>query len=304
MWAALLGLLAGGPLQAQPVVLQAAEAQVVARIDAGQSVAIDVQQRLYLAEGRSRQILVLDSAGTALWTLGGRGVGDGQVQDPRGLEAQDGTFVWVADAQEGVLHRFAQRGPWMTSLRLDPATFDEGSLGVPAARPRLPGEPAEDRQDAFSRPVDLCTGPTGALYALDQHTGRVAWWDARYQPVQWLEPAQGRWLDPVGVAASRDRVYVADQATQTVTVFDVFGTQTAMWADSTWTPLRALVGAPNGVWVLHETGLDYLSQGGVRQQRLVLPSSLGAAVDVAVGPRHVFVLYPDRLVRWSLDPAN
>lgn len=96
------------------------------------------------------QVDVFTDHGDYLWSFGSPGAGDGQFEDPRGIEVAGG-FIYVADTNQRRVQQFSLQGRYISQV------FDEDFE-------RLDGVGADAR---------------GNVYVTDQFTNLVTWYKAK-----------------------------------------------------------------------------------------------------------------------------
>ncbi|VAX18273.1 hypothetical protein MNBD_NITROSPINAE03-1357 [hydrothermal vent metagenome] len=117
------------------------------------SVAKDMAGRLYLSDEFNHRIVVLDSEGKYVRTVGERGSGPGEFWYPRGLaivEFEGGEQLVACDAWNHRIQRFDLDGAFIDAF---------GSIG--------------EGEDQFNEPVAVTPGDEGRIWILDRRNHRI-----------------------------------------------------------------------------------------------------------------------------------
>lgn len=127
------------------------------------AVAIGDNMRIYVAE--QQRVHVFNTEGERLDSWGAAGEDEGQLGLVTGLAIQ-GPNVWVADAGNTVIHRFATNGDWIADVgKRDPQT---GERNIICPSPHLDVAVVDDRTIMFSNPGRW----------------RIEWWDLNGERVR------------------------------------------------------------------------------------------------------------------------
>ena len=204
------------------------------------SIALGPAGHLYLAEGGTNRVLLLDAAGQQLQAWGGQGAGDGQFQFAKssaGLAVDGQGNVYVADNLNYRIQKFDASGRFLlrwgsqgtgdnqfnapSAVAVDPAghvyVADAGGLvDASGARPgdrilKFDGNgkllakfgSAGSKDGQFDEPADLQTDAQGNLFVADWANGRVQKFDPSGKFVtQWDTCGSGQHaaFAPAGVA--------------------------------------------------------------------------------------------------------
>jgi DNA-binding beta-propeller fold protein YncE len=175
-------------------------------------IAVDASGHIYVADSDNNRIQKLDPTGVfiAKWGRNGgdgsSGSGDGEFNDPWGLDvAPDGT-VYVADTFNSRIQVFDTDGTFLA---------------------RWGG------WDVFSQPHDVAVGPDGSVYVLDTGNARVQ----KLTPggvlvTSWGSPGsgEGQFWGPRGIKCdATGNVYVGDTFAHRVQKFSADGAFLCLW---------------------------------------------------------------------------
>lgn len=266
----------------------------VASFANAQSLAATSDGRLYVADAGTDAVVVLDTLGTRLRTLGGAGTGAGSFNAPSDVEPTNGLTLLVADAGNGRIQRFTDEGRFIESLPV--GEIDERSGG---GRPTFDrGEDAPTMQ-ADGRPIAVVSTSANETRAIDAAAGVVRMWDAARRPdgvIGGFGQRAGALGEPVSLALdAQNRLYVADRDLGAVLVYDRFGTyRTTLPARP---DVRAVGVRGDRVYVVSPgriEGLDTMSHHVVQ---VWAGAGLDRAVDAAMVRGRLYVLTPTRLLR-------
>lgn len=167
---------------------------------------------LYVADTENHRIqkFTLDGVFVAQW--GQRGISDGELYYPNGIDVDRNGRVWVANTGNDRIDIFSADGVFERSI--------DGSGG-------------ED--DGFSAPFDLAVTSDDAAYVLDTGNDRVQKWTIDGEFVRsWGGEGKGtgKFDAPKGIAISADGVvYVADTRNHRVQKFTPDGEFVATWGE-------------------------------------------------------------------------
>jgi DNA-binding beta-propeller fold protein YncE len=193
---------------------------------------------------------------------GGKGVGRGQFDFPRGLTVDHSGNVLVADTMNGRIQRFTAAGIFLGlfgAIGRNAGEFQEPQgMGIDSTGNIYVGDLANHRVQKLSRdgrflaqwkgpdpgfygPRDVWVATDDMIYVVDQGRSRIA----KFNPngdVLAVWGSQGRddgqFDEPTAVAvdAANDRVYVADPHNQRIEVFDTNGKFITKWTVKEWQP--------------------------------------------------------------------
>jgi DNA-binding beta-propeller fold protein YncE len=222
--------------------------------EVGGGVAVDDQDRVYVADYANHRVQQFDPAGRLLAVWGREGDRPGEFRLPAGIAVDREGRVYVADAGTGRVQVFDRAGSVLAQW---------SALETTAGQRVRPGALAVDAQ--------------GAVYIADRCADRVAAFDSRGQFVrEWSRPGDvSHDCDarlPSGVAVDRrGTVYLAGSGP--VQAFDWQGRALASWRQG-W-PGEGYLWSPAGVAV-DEQGDVYVADSGkdrVLTFRLLAPAT-------------------------------
>ncbi|MBR8838007.1 MAG: scytonemin biosynthesis PEP-CTERM protein ScyF [Stigonema ocellatum SAG 48.90 = DSM 106950] len=160
---------------------------------------------IYVSDQFNNRVQVLDPNGKALFTFGTQGTGNGQFEQPIGIEVDKYENIYVADSINSRVQVFDKNGNFLTAYG-QPALDASGKIVPP---PGLTDPP-------FGNPVDLTPGRfnwTGGtslkddkLYVGDFFQGRVQVLDVSYGKTSVPEPAPVLGLALLGVVAAASKL--------------------------------------------------------------------------------------------------
>lgn len=182
------------------------------------AVAVDREDRVYVAHRGKRPVLVFDAAGKFL-----RSFGDDFLKTPHGLRIAPDGNVWLTDIGHHQVVKCSPEGKVLLTL---------GTKGQAGATDVL-----------FDRPTDIAITPGGEFYVSDGYgNARVLKFAADGKLLtQWGKKGKGDGEFNLPHALCLDekgRVYVGDRGNERVQVFDGDGKYTTQWRTS---------GAPYGL---------------------------------------------------------
>lgn len=191
---------------------------------------------------------------------GGRGLGRGQFDFPRGMTADRSGNIFVADTNNGRIQKFSPNGVFLLSMGT--AGKGPGELGEPnsiaidgggnlyvteAGNHRVQKLNANGYFVAewkgpgagFYGPRKIALGPDHTLYVVDQGRTRIIKFNSDGQVLTtWGTKGngEGQFDDPTSVAIdpARNRVYVADPRNRRIQVFDGGGKFVSQWPVGEW----------------------------------------------------------------------
>jgi streptogramin lyase len=206
----------------------------------GGGVAVDGQDRVYIADFGNHRVQVFDRDGRLLARWGREGSGPGELRWPHGIAIDGQGRVYVADKENHRIQQFDGAGRFLAAWGSEgagPGQFDRPSMvaadgqgRVYAAdgwHPRLQQFDGRGRfvaawamsgpsAVAVKRVAGLAVDRLGRVYASDT-AGRVHWFTPEGQVLATWDPGQRRgagWLGVAGLAVdANDGLYVAAAVT-------------------------------------------------------------------------------------------
>ena len=143
-------------------------------------IAIDGNGYVYVTDTANNRVMKFTSTGTFSKQWGTAGTATKQFNAPRGI-AVTGTAVWVADYGNNRVEKFNTSGTYSSQ-------FSTGAGTGPRA---------------------IAVDPSnGRLYVAEELTARVSIWTASSRA--FVTTFTGGFLQPMGIAASTNGIYVAD----------------------------------------------------------------------------------------------
>jgi len=195
----------------------------------------DAEGRLYVVDGASGTVTILNRDGSVATSFGRKGTGQGEFNEPWGIAiAQDGS-IFVADTWNHRIQKFTVQGQFITQW----GGYEAGTAP--------PGK--------FYGPRDLVITPAGELLVTDTGNKRIQVFNQQGAPVRTFGSegvGPGQFREPVGIAVDRQgRVYVADTWNQRIQVFDssfrpITEYQVQGWASQSVTNKPYLSVSPDG----------------------------------------------------------
>jgi len=165
--------------------------------------------------------------------------GGNQFIMPHGLSVDPDDNVWVTDVGSQQIHKFSHDGVLLLSI---------GESGVQGAD-----------KSHFALPTDLSFIEDGSVYVSDGYvnTRVIKYTSSGIFDFQWGSPGTqpGNFDLPHGIAASNNRIYVADRSNSRLQIFDHKGGFISEWK-------RERVGRPFGVAVTSSDAEVFVIDGG------------------------------------------
>lgn len=163
-------------------------------------VAVGADQRLWVSATPQDTVLLIDRQGEVVVSI--EQIEDAPLQGPRGLLSDGSGGVYVAEALAGRILHLDQTGALI-------GTLGEWGLG----------------EGEFIKPKDLAAMPGGGLIVIDSHQGvaQLIGTDGTFQQLVSSTDDAYRFAHPLGVAASGDRIFVADAGANAVRVLKAGG---------------------------------------------------------------------------------
>jgi sugar lactone lactonase YvrE len=206
---------------------------------AGKAYGIVVTATGINAAGPGDHVTRYDAAGSLLDQFGGTGSALGQLSAPRGMTADAGGNLYVADALNNRIQKFGPAGAPLASF---------GSKG--------PGD------GQFYTPKDVALDSAGNLYVADSYNNRIE----KFSPAgdfiaKWgtLGSGDGQLKGPTSVVVDREgHVFVSDAQNNRIQEYDSNGTYLAGWGSlgdgvgELMYPQGLTIDAEGALWVVDE----------------------------------------------------
>jgi len=239
---------------------------------------------------------------------GGKGVGRGQFDFPRGIAADHSGNILVGDTNNGRIQKFSPAGVFLSMLGspgYNPGEFKEpngvavdtnGNVYVADVGNHRVQKLAPDGRFiaqwsgpalGFYGPRDIWITSDDVVYVVDQGRSRIVKLDANGAVLAtWGTQGvgDGQFDEPTAVAVDdkRNRVYVADPRNRRIQIFDTTGKFVAKWPIDEWQPAG---------WSFQDLAVD------PEAERLYLTSP---ATDEVL----VYDLEGNRIQALKLEPPN
>ncbi|MEY2539823.1 MAG: hypothetical protein QOG67_3563 [Verrucomicrobiota bacterium] len=194
--------------------------------------------------------------------VGGKGIGNGEFDFPRGLALDRAGNILVADTNNARLQKFSPTGAFINiigTMGSGPGDFNApDGIAVDGSGNIYVADPGNQRVQklapnggflaewqgpppGFYGPRDIAIGPANSIYVVDQGRGRIVRLNADGGVMAtWGSTGNGdgQFHEPTGVAvdAENGRVYVADPRNQRIEVFDLDGKFLVKWKVNEWRP--------------------------------------------------------------------
>lgn len=242
------------------------------------AVAVDGSGNIYIADTNHDRIVKLSPEGKFAKEMGGFGFGPGQFSHPTGLSVERGLNLYVADSQNKRAQLFDLNLNFVASIQ--PAeTLDFHGLGTT---------------------YDVALSPTGDFYVSDTWNDCVVELDNFYaykSKVGSFEAGQGKLTNPQGLTVdAHGNLYVADQGSGRVCVYDDFGTFDKLIGAGALSGPADLAVLGNEIYICDQTQsqiLCYSLKGELLWKQGtpgVLKGELGTPAGVAATPFRLYVI--------------
>ena len=275
-------LLLGPPcLRAQPAadtVLAAKGLGLLASFDEATALGVDPSGGVYVADAGQDVIVQLALDGTIEARHGGSGVQPGAFDAPAAIDPTNGLMLYVADAGNARVQRFAQSFQFLEALPVGPPS------GVPIG-PSYDSRDTNPTERGTGTPVDVVVSPDDAVYVIDaDHRQVLVWDDQRHTPgvIGGFNAGRGALTDPVAVALGPDqRLFVADRGRNAIVVFDAFGNYVTRYAEGLAAEAVSLRFIHDTLWLVTGRAIQCIGPNGRLGQRWTI--SLDAPLVDATG---------------------
>ncbi len=216
------------------------------------AVAVDADNRVYIAESGRHQIAVFDATGKRLRTIGRKGSGEGELLFPSGVAVAGNGDIYASDNGNHQIVVFDRNGKFLRGW---------GGFGSAAGQ--------------LIRPMGLAIAGD-RIYVTDAGNDRVQVFDLGGDPMKSIGEwgtKPGQFQRPVAVAVDRAaNLYVLDQDNNRVQVFDSTGKNPRVWGE--WGPFPGMIAGARG-FCLHEN-LLYIADTMNHRVQVMRPAGKAA----------------------------
>lgn len=291
-----VGLWGAGPISAQPTpdsLLTIEHVRPLAAFDEATALAIDPSGRLYVTDAGQDAVVQLTAEGAVETRHGGPGAQPGAFDDPVAFDPTNGLALYVADAGNARIQRFARSFQFLEALPV--GTPSEGLAG-PTYESRSPN-PVDS---GTGEPIDVAVSRSGEVYIVDAANRHVLAWDAQRRTpgvIGGFEAGAGALDDPVSLALGPDdRLFVADRGRNAIVVFDAFGNYITTYAEGLAAEAESLRIVDGALWLIMPDSIQQVSLSGRLGPRWAVRLE-APLVDAARHDGAWYLLTPDRLYR-------
>lgn len=289
----LLGPTRGHAQLAADTVITAEDVRSMASFDKAMALGIDPSGRLYVADAGQDVIIQLAPNGTVQARHGGPGVQPGTFNGPAAIDPTNGLMLYVADAGNARIQRFAQSFQFLEALPVGPP------VSVPVG-PSYESRDMNPSERGTGTPVAVAVAADDAIYVIDSDNRAVLVWDdQRHTPrvIGGFNAGRGALVDPVALALAPDqRLFVADRGRDAIVVFDAFGSYMATYADGLAAEAVSLRFINRMLWLITADAIQHITPSGRFSQRWTV-SLDEPLVDAARHGGVTYLLTPRRLYR-------
>lgn len=247
------------PQPAPDSVITAQDVQVIARFEDATSLAIDPSGRLYVTDGGADAVVQLSSDGTVQARYGGPGTQPGTFDDPADLDPTNGLALYVADAGNARVQRFARSFQFLEAIPV-------GRSSGAAANPTYDRQDAGGFSDGTGRPIAVAVSDADELFVVDAAENHVVHWGPRRREpraIGGFEAGPGALREPVALALGPDdRLFVADRGHNAIVVFDSFGNFLTTIAEGLADDANALRIIDGTLWLIGAESVQMLDLRG------------------------------------------
>ncbi|MBT8401172.1 MAG: NHL repeat-containing protein [Rhodothermia bacterium] len=184
------------------------------------SIEVDPAGRIYVTDSAEHVVRIMSREGDDIFVLGGPGAGEGEFDEPLGVDPTNGLVIVVADAGNNRLQRFTRTFQLIESIPLygkGPDPVGSGVRSRPELAVRAGSEPG--------RPIAVVVGDANEIFVLDESRSAVAHFDSSRRLKGFVGSAgdYGRLLDPIDASLLGESLAVADRGLRSIVIFDQFG---------------------------------------------------------------------------------
>ncbi len=289
------GPLALGAQPAADTILTIDDLDPVASFDEATALGVDPSGRVYVADAGQDVIVQLAPDGTVQARHGGSGVQPGAFDAPAAIDPTNGLMLYVADAGNARIQRFAQSFQFLEALPVGPPS------NAPVG-PSYNSRAMNPTERGTGTPIDVAVSPDDAVYVLDADSRQVLVWDdQRHQPrvIGGFNAGAGALADPVALALGPEqRVFVADRGRDAIVVFDAFGNFVTTLAEGLVAQAVSLRSIDGALWLVTDEAIQSITPTGHLGRRWTVDLE-GSLVDATRRGRTTYVLTAQRLYRMA-----
>jgi len=276
-----------------------ADVQVLAAFEEATSLAVDPAGRLYVTDAGTDAVVHLTGDGAVLARYGGPGTQPGAFDDPSDLDPTNGLVLYVADAGNARIQRFAQAFQFLEAL---PIGAEDAH-----AQPSYGRQGGNASNGGTGHPIAVAVSDADALYAIDAVRGHVVQWDAPRREsriIGGFDAGPDALVDPVDLAVDAEgRLFVVDRGRDAIVIFDMFGNVLTMLAEGRAARVEALRVVGGALWLIEPDAVQVIGPSGVLGRRWTVQLD-APLVDAARYGAHTYLLTPNQLVRWRQAGAG
>lgn len=279
--------------------IERTDVQVLAAFEEATSLAVDPAGRLYVTDAGTDAVVHLTGDGTVLARYGGPGTQPGAFDDPADLDPTNGLVLYVADAGNARIQRFARAFQFLEAL---PVGAEDAH-----AQPSYGRQGGNASSAGTGQPIAVAVSDADALYVIDAVRRHVVQWDApRREPriIGGFDAGSDALVDPVDLAVDAEgRLFVADRGLDAIVVFDMFGNVLTMLAEGLAARVEALRVVGETLWLIEPDAVQMVAPSGGLGRRWTVHLD-APLVDAARYGAHTYLLTSNQLVRWTRAGAG
>ena len=289
-------LLGPESLHAQPApdtVITADQLQPLATFEDATALGIDPSGRLYVVDAGRDAIIQLRADGTVAAQHGGPGAQPGAFDDPAAVDPTNGLALYVADAGNARIQRFARSFQFLEAL----------PVGPPSDSPAGPTYDSRDMnptERGTGEPIDIAVSSSDAVYVIDADNRHVLVWDEqRHTPrvIGGFNAGAGALVEPTALALGPDeRLFVADRERDAIVVFDAFGNYVTTYAEGLAAEAASVRFLGGMLWLITPRAIQQVTSRGRLGDRWAIQLD-APLVDAARHAGSIYLLTPGRLYR-------
>ena len=184
------------------------------------ALSVDPFGNIFVVDAGKGVVMKLAPTGHFDATLGGPGSREGEFDAPSDVDPTNGMVIFVADAGNRRVQRFSRTFAYLGSIPLH-----EAHRSADASRPTYRRRDSD--VDGFSSGTPAAVSSTSAdeLFVIDSDRNVVVKLSedrTLLRVIGGLDGGEGRLIEPMGLAATGDLLYVMDR--DAVRIYDLFGT--------------------------------------------------------------------------------